>query len=312
MPKIGEHLADQTKTTGECAEYLTTAVVGADKVVLLDVYEAKDVTDLRDRFKAVLLFGPQGGVPRSGSSGVLLRFHARPAVVIFRGALAEGRQMGGRGNGRGAAVPLGDGLSVPGGVVHHTIHSFRPGYPCDGPRYQRERAAVSLSPNSRAPMVVKDGVDGAWLLSEPTEDSVLGTDVTSFLNRSSVIGLHGPCLLNGVCGRAEWVRHDETVQYDQDRPGLLRRLSRTDMLNTCKGCGDDNSDSVLDGLVTPRGTPAVDTCDAWILGIETDAHGEVIRAFPEAIKFWKEEGELVKQQRAARDNRTRGRGRGNG
>ena len=310
MPKIGEHLADQTKTTGECAEYLTTAVVGADKVVLLDVYEAKDVTDLRDRFKAVLLFGPQGGVPRSVSSGVLLRFHARPAVVIFRGALAEGRQMGGRGNGRGAAVPLGDGLSVPGGVVHHTIHSFRPGYPCDGPRYQRERAAVSLSPNSRAPMVVKDGVDGAWLLSEPTEDSVYGTDVTSFLSCSSVIGLHGPCLLNGKCARAEWVMYDDTVQYVQDRPGVLRQVLCPEMLNGREGCDDDSSGSALDGVVTPRGTPAVDTSDAWILGIETDAHGEVIRAFPEAFKFWKE-GELVKQQRIARDDRTRGRGRGN-
>ena len=72
-----------------------------------------------------------------------------------------------------------------------------------------------------------------------------------------------------------------------------------------------------DGVDTPRWIPAVDTSDARVLGIETDAHGEAIRAFPEAIKLWNakkkgEEGELVEQQRQAHDTRTRGRGRGNG
>ena len=356
------------RTIGEYAEYLTTAVVGAGKVVFLSVRDANDVTVLRDRFTALLLFGPQGGVARGISSGVLLRFRAGPSGVFWQGARADGRQMARRDSGRV------DGLALPGRVAHTVIHSPRLDHP---------------------PMVVKDGVGGAWVLSESTEDYVLGTEVTSFLSRSSVIGLHGLFLLNGVCVRAEWVKHDETVQYVQDRLGLRRRLLRPEMSNVCAGSGKDSSGSALDGVVTPRRTPAADTSDAaleavqpfpqhwprceicatptrnvacpvcgirvcsrcerngaecmchgeafpiraflvepdgvdtprWIpavdtsdarvLGIETDAHGEAIRAFPEAIKLWKakkkgEEGELVEQQRQAQDTRTRGRGRGNG
>ena len=279
------------------AEYLTTAVVGAGKVVFLSVRDATDVTVLRDRFTALLLFGPQGGVARGISSGVLLRFRAGPSGVFWQGARADGRQMARRDSGRV------DGLALPGRVAHTVIHSPRLDHP---------------------PMVVKDGVGGAWVLSESTEDYVLGTEVTSFLSRSSVIGLHGLFLLNGVCVRA--------VEYVQDRLGLLRRLLRPEILNACDGIGDDSSGFALDGDAAPRGTPVVDMSDAQIPGTETDVHGEDIRAFSEAIKakpvvkakaiktkpFWgvKKKGEedaMVQWLRGqkARDNRTRGRGRGN-
>ena len=313
MWKIGEYLAGQSKTTFECAEYLTTAFVGGSKVVLLDVHDANDVTVFRDRFKALLLLGPQVIVGREVSSGALLRFHARPSGVILRGALAEGKRMARRENGRGAPAPLADGLAVPGGVVHTAFHSPRPWHPSGGLRYNSKRAPASLSPgpyaycdaglllsdvdNRRSPMV-----GGAWLLSESyaaqTEDYVFITDVKSFLRRSSVIWSHGLCLLNGVCVRAEWVKRDDTGQYVQDRLGLLRRLLRpaaaaaaaaaaAEMLNAGEGCSDDGFGSALDDVVTPRGTPADDTSGARILGIDTDAHIEAIRAFPEASSFGK-------------------------
>ena len=339
-------MAGQTRTTVECAEYLTTAVDGDGDLALLDGHIANEVTVLRDRFKALSVFGPPGIEPRNVGSGVTIAF--------LRGALAERERLVQRESEGGAPAPVADGLVVPGGVIHlddgfvdgdklkfpclsvlpmglsHAIHSPRPGQFSGGLCDKSKRAPASLSASSRLPTVVEDGVEGAWLLSEPTEDYVLGTDVTSFLSRSSVLSLDGLCLLNGACVRAEWVKHDETVQYVQDRLGLLRRLLRPDILNACEGGGDDSSGSALDGVVTPRGTPAVDTREARILGIETDAHGEDIRVFPEAIKskpiakakaikakpFRKakkkgEEGALVKQQWKARDNRTRGRGRGN-
>ena len=120
-----------------------------------------------------------------------------------------------------------------------------------------------------------------------TEDYVFVTDVKSFLRRSSVRWSHGLCLFNGVCVRAEWVKRDDTGQYVQDRLGLLRRLLRPEILNACEGVGEDSSGSALDGVVTPRGTPADDTSGARILGIDTDAHIEAIRAFPEASSFGK-------------------------
>ena len=355
-------MAGQTETTGECVEYLTTAIVGDDKVVLLDVHEANDVTDPRDRFKALSVFGPQGGEPRGVSSGVTIAF--------LRGALAEGKRLAQRDNGRGAAAPIADGLVGPGGVIHldgeavdgdkllfpclrvlpmgflQAIHIPRPGQFSGGLRDKNKRAPASLSSNSRSPTGVEDGV--FWLPSEanpsdaasrwwspvvkkelyrfktPTEDYVLGSDVTSFLSRSSVLRLDGLCLLNGVCVRA--------VEYVQDRLGLLRRLLRPEILNACDGIGDDSSGFALDGDAAPRGTPVVDMSDAQIPGTETDVHGEDIRAFSEAIKakpvvkakaiktkpFWgvKKKGEedaMVQWLRGqkARDNRTRGRGRGN-
>ena len=304
MGRIGEYLSGPTKTTGEWAEYL-------------NVYDANDVTVLRDRLETLLLHDPQGGLPRGVSPGVLLRFHALPDGVILRGEFAEGQQIARRENRRGAPAPIADGLAAPGGVIHHAIHSPPPGYPSVSLRYKSKCAPASLGLNCRLPTVEKDGADGALLLSDFAADYVLGTDVTSSLSRSSVIGLNGLCLLNGVGARAESVKHDDTVQCVQGRLVLLRRVWRPKMLNACGGCGDDSSGSVLDGEVTLRGTPTGDTSYARILGIKTDAHGEVKRAFLEAIKFWKEEGELVEQRLAARrattrNNRTRGLGRGNG
>ena len=285
-------MAGQTETTGECVEYLTTAIVGDDKVVLLDVHEANDVTVLRYRFRALLLFGPPVVVSRGEPPVVLLRFHGQPSGVILQGALGEGKQMDRRENGAGASVPIADDLAVPSGVVHTAIHSPRPEHPSGGLRYKDKRAPASLRPNGRAPSLI---VGGAWLPCGPT-GHMLGTDVTSFLSRFSVIGSYGLCLLNGACIRAEWVKQDDTVQYVQDRLGLLRRLLRPERLNAREGCGDDSSGSVLDGVGSPRGMPAVDSNHARILGNDRDAHGEVIRAFPEAITFWKAKERLQEHE----------------